>query len=770
MHLEHTNRPFTTLPYRPKPTSEIAGGEDSDKNPTMLVARDNDDAVVAIHPLESRDAVLVKVDPPLNPPDATTEHIPCDIVLVIDVSGSMRNRAPAPGYNEQGKTINEDLGLSILDLVKHAARTIVSTLNENDRLGIVTFESGPQIVQELTSMTGARRAEVNNKISTMSAGGGTNLWGGIRKGLELFESPNESEDTRGRVPALMVLTDGQPNTSCPPEGYVRRLRSIMQSTQAPLPAIINTFGFGFDIESGLLKSIAEVSNGNFSFIPDVGMIGTVFIHAVAHLQSTYATRCTLEVSAPKGVLLRTTTGKSIDQPQDEGEGSMALTIELGNLQYGQSRDIYLENVDESGQRTTFDFGEDSTFINATLTYSRMLSPNYVTLTRQDLRETSSLPRPVVAYHESRSMICKLLSVLSHLRGDLKYGILRGRFNKAIDFESFRRRLCDLIDSIPAKDYKDKFNESLMEDLRGQISEAVSEPEYYYRWGDHYFYSLRNAHISQLCNSFKDPGPLMYNNNPFFIRCRDRLNDAFDSLPPPPPSLRPPQNYSSLNSPGFPSPDFPYKTQAAPVALYRCSSTMPRFSMSKYNNASNPCFAAESPVMLATGRTVPIGNLRPGTMVRTPVGNRRVKSILSTIARQIPLCCVRGVSATPWHPMKTGNEDDDQKGWVFPEKAAESRHNYSGYVYSVLLEPDENPDAHAILMGDGDVWGVTLGHGILSDDDDDDIRAHPFLGDYEAVSKELMALDSCQQDVYSCYGVKRDPVTRMVCGFQRTPES
>lgn len=40
----------------------------------------------------------------------------------------------------------------------------------------------------------------------------------------------------------------------------------------PLPAAIHTFGFGNDIKSGLLKSIAEVGGGNYSFIPDAGMV------------------------------------------------------------------------------------------------------------------------------------------------------------------------------------------------------------------------------------------------------------------------------------------------------------------------------------------------------------------------------------------------------------------------------------------------------------------------------------------------------------------
>ncbi|KAJ8115618.1 hypothetical protein ONZ43_g4627 [Nemania bipapillata] len=113
--------------------------DDSDSGLTKSTCtlESDDDPVVTIHPLESNDGVIVKVQPPTEPLDSIIGHIPCDIVLVIDVSQSMEKDAPAPA--KQGHTTKEDFGLDILDLTKHAARTIVSTLNEGDRLGIVTF-------------------------------------------------------------------------------------------------------------------------------------------------------------------------------------------------------------------------------------------------------------------------------------------------------------------------------------------------------------------------------------------------------------------------------------------------------------------------------------------------------------------------------------------------------------------------------------------------------------------------------------------------------
>ncbi len=111
---------------------------------------DGQDAEVSIHPFSSQDGVIVRVTPPRAPADASLAHVPCDIVLVIDVSGSMGLDAPVP--TNPGETV-ERTGLSVLDLVKHAARTILETLDEKDRLGIVTFSAQAK-VRSRTSESG----------------------------------------------------------------------------------------------------------------------------------------------------------------------------------------------------------------------------------------------------------------------------------------------------------------------------------------------------------------------------------------------------------------------------------------------------------------------------------------------------------------------------------------------------------------------------------------------------------------------------------------
>lgn len=175
---------------------------------------------VEIHPLPKQGSLLVKVHPPKAPSTldhnsndksgkhqkAFLERAPCDIVLVIDVSASMASEAPAPDDANQTK---EDYGLSILDLTKHAARTILETLDERDRLGIVAYSADARVVQPLEKMTKGYKHEAAENIDGLEPQASTNMWHGITTAINMFD---DKEAHSGRVPAIMVLTDGMPNT------------------------------------------------------------------------------------------------------------------------------------------------------------------------------------------------------------------------------------------------------------------------------------------------------------------------------------------------------------------------------------------------------------------------------------------------------------------------------------------------------------------------------------------------------------------------------
>ncbi|KAI1451438.1 hint-domain-containing protein [Annulohypoxylon moriforme] len=682
-----------------------------------------EDVQVSIHPVSTHDGVIVRVQPPERSANHQARHISCDIVLVIDVSGSMDLPAPAKMNGDDGKLSLENFGLSILDMVKHAARTILSTLDEGDRLGIVTFSKDATVVQKLLSMTPSNKELSESNIDLMTPDSLTNLWHGLQKGIGLFEG---EEDT-GRVPAVMILTDGLPNYLCPAQGYIPKIRSIWKD----LPATIHTFGFGYDIKSGLLKSIAEIGGGNYAFIPDAGMIGTVFVHAVAHLQTTYAVKSSLQVTMPNSIRLRTTAGKTIDRQIQDIGGHRKLTVRLGNLQYGQSRDIYLENIDGQGHEVAFD-RTTSTTISAMLRFSQTGAVELCSFGMRDVLDAPDLSESEIAYHRSRSMICDYLSSFFPLQDDGEY-----ETRKEINVKRQAPGFQHLLENIPARLYDDEHNRSLMEDLvgnspSGQVSLALSNENYFRQWGCHYFFSLWNAHAKQLCNSFKDPGPLMYNQNPFFTKCRDILDQSFDTIPPP--------------------------KQSCPSVA-----TTTYISMSRLNVRSGPCFTGTSKVTLANGRKVLVRKLRRGSAVRTPIGSRLVAAVLKTEVCEVSMCRIGDLVITPWHPIRIDRAGSAAE-WSFPADfvlTPEQVVKYSGPIYSVLLGPDRNTEAHALEFGG--VWVVALGHGVIRGRD---VRAHQFLGDYEKVSKAIACLKPMKDGVTLSSGVERRARDGLVCGFKK----
>lgn len=91
----------------------------------------------------------------------------------------------------------------------------------------------------------------------------------------------------GSNSALFLLTDGCPNME-PPRGHLPTLEKLKQKTN--FTCSINTFGFGYELDSKLLEDIAILGNsGSYGFIPDGSFVGTIFVNAVTTLLTTVAT-------------------------------------------------------------------------------------------------------------------------------------------------------------------------------------------------------------------------------------------------------------------------------------------------------------------------------------------------------------------------------------------------------------------------------------------------------------------------------------------------
>jgi Mg-chelatase subunit ChlD len=235
------------------------------------------------------------------------EAAPLDVAFVIDISGSMATEVSS----------GESDGFSILDVVKHAILTCLEGFRPQDKVSLVVYSTEARVLMPSRRMDAGGKACIKIKLAGMDAENSTNIWDGLRLGLEQLP----------RGGTVFLLTDGQPNRS-PPRGEVHELKKALDGRD---DIVVNTFGFGYNLDTALLLNLARATQGSYSFIPDIGLVGTIFVHAMANL-------CT---STTKHFRLAIETEGTIVLPEAE-KTSWGYFLPVGRITKGQPRDIFIE--------------------------------------------------------------------------------------------------------------------------------------------------------------------------------------------------------------------------------------------------------------------------------------------------------------------------------------------------------------------------------------------------------------------------------------------
>jgi Mg-chelatase subunit ChlD len=232
---------------------------------------------------------------------------PRNVAFVIDISGSMNSEVSS----------GESDGFSILDVVKHAILTCLEGFRPQDKAAIVLYSTDARVLVPLRQMDDGGKGIVKVKLANIGPENCTNIWEGLLLGIE--QLPHGG--------TVFLLTDGQPNRR-PPRGEVFELKKKLDGRD---DIVVNTFGFGYNLDTPLLTELAETTQGSYSFIPDIGLVGTVFVHAMANL-------CT---SNNKHLTLGIETEGTIQLPCAE-KTSWGYFIPVGRITNGQPRDIFIE--------------------------------------------------------------------------------------------------------------------------------------------------------------------------------------------------------------------------------------------------------------------------------------------------------------------------------------------------------------------------------------------------------------------------------------------
>ena len=618
----------------------------------------------------------------------------------------------AASLNDGVAGTDEDAGLSISDIVRHAVKTVISVMGPGDRLSLVGFSSRARRVMGLTTMDEAGIAAAMASADDLGPKNSTNLWAGVKEGLDVLHESlpaparaaskqpmNKSRKSwlvsqlapiataaPQRLKTIMLLTDGVPNVE-PDGGHLAALGEYFR-THPGLDSVatINTFGFGYSLDSPLLKQLSVRGAGMYSFIPDASFVGTAFVNALSNIRTTAATGATLELAGVTAVdWLGSGCGKSRCS-----DSASACSISFGSIQIQQPRHLVarITTANDAAAGLAATLRCNAWDCTHTESVTLVVDPAVASNTSASFAAQSARLRFVDAIG---------LATALH-QGGMDCSTGRAIFHQP-DAAAAQAAMQDFVSGTANPDGGDggEYVAALLVDATGQATKALSKDVWFHRWGKHYLPSLAQAHLQQQCNNFKDPGVQLYG-GAMFEQARDEADDAFLSLPPPAPSRATASARVSRGS----------------SSGYCSGSGSPQVSMSRYHCAGNGCFHGASMITMSDGTAKRVDQLRKGDSVVTPAGPATVGCVVENICANSTAELValgNGLLITPYHPVRAASGE-----WKFPHSMAPRVIVICAAVYNVVLDR-----GHEVVING--VQCVTLAHGF----DDSAVIRHAFFG-------------------------------------------
>jgi len=176
-----------------------------------------------------------------------------------------------------------------LELLKDAFKSLIDLLNEQDRLSIVTFDTYSKRITPLLAMNEKGKSETLDKISHISADGGTD----IEKGMEIALKILKQRKVVNNVSGIFLLSDGLDNDA---NSKVKILVNKYDEFPNSNNISINTFGFGDDHDPKLMGNISKLKDGSFYYIDKLEIVDECFGDCLIGLMSILSEQITFSIN------------------------------------------------------------------------------------------------------------------------------------------------------------------------------------------------------------------------------------------------------------------------------------------------------------------------------------------------------------------------------------------------------------------------------------------------------------------------------------------
>ncbi|MDB5309273.1 MAG: von Willebrand factor [Gemmataceae bacterium] len=178
-----------------------------------------------------------------------------NLVFLIDTSGSMASEERLP-------------------LVKKSFELLVHQLRADDQVSIVTYAGDSRV--RLHPTPGQQKETILGVINSLTAGGGTNGEGGIKKAYEVARASFIGNG----INRVILCTDGDFNVGQTSESELAQLIERERNSQV----FLTVLGYGMgNLKNQTMEQLANKGNGHYAYIDSLDEARKVFVEQGAAL-------------------------------------------------------------------------------------------------------------------------------------------------------------------------------------------------------------------------------------------------------------------------------------------------------------------------------------------------------------------------------------------------------------------------------------------------------------------------------------------------------
>ncbi len=178
-----------------------------------------------------------------------SEVPPCNLVFLMDVSGSMSSANKLP-------------------LLKTGLGMLVNQMRKQDRVAIVVYAGAAGLV--LPATPGNQKDTIMSALGRLQSGGSTN--GGA--GIELAYKVAQENFRPGGINRIILATDGDFNIGTNDQGSLIRLIEEKRETGV----FLTILGLGmWNLNDSMMEQLADKGNGNYAYIDTIAEAKKVLV-------------------------------------------------------------------------------------------------------------------------------------------------------------------------------------------------------------------------------------------------------------------------------------------------------------------------------------------------------------------------------------------------------------------------------------------------------------------------------------------------------------